>query len=138
MSRPLQSTSSPANNILLKVTVPRRTGRRRKRGTDDPFTDDPGAGAGADAGPGVGNAGCPRPNANDLRQSLEDNLGKYEVETVGMVNRTHVFRGEQLYLFQLLDADELGMPDFVFSTAASPFTNRFRDQILSFDCRSNG
>lgn len=30
-------------------------------------------------------------------------------------------------------ADEPGMPDFVFSTAASPFTNRFRDQILSFD-----
>lgn len=27
----------------------------------------------------------------------------------------------------------LGIPDFVSSTTASPFTNRFRDQILSFD-----
>lgn len=133
MSRPLQSTSSPANNVLLRVTVPRRTGRRRKRGTDEPFTDEPGAGT--DAAPGVDNADSPRPTASDLRQNLEDNVGKYQVETVGMVNRTHVFRGEQLYLFLRLDADELGMPDFVFSTAASPFTNRFRDQILSFDCR---
>lgn len=26
------------------------------------------------------------------------------------------------------------MPDFVWSTSSSEFTNRFRDQILSFDC----
>jgi general transcription factor 3C polypeptide 5 (transcription factor C subunit 1) len=28
------------------------------------------------------------------------------------------------------------MPDFVFSTTASSFTNRFREQILSFDCEA--
>jgi hypothetical protein len=28
----------------------------------------------------------------------------------------------------------LGMPDFVYSTTASSFTNRFREQILPFDC----
>lgn len=30
----------------------------------------------------------------------------------------------------------LGMPDFVFSTAKSEFSNRFREKILSFDCMS--
>jgi general transcription factor 3C polypeptide 5 (transcription factor C subunit 1) len=27
------------------------------------------------------------------------------------------------------------MPDFVYSTTGSAFTNRFREQILSFDCK---
>ncbi|EHA23298.1 hypothetical protein ASPNIDRAFT_131427 [Aspergillus niger ATCC 1015] len=38
MSRPLQSTSLPSNNILLKVTVPKRTGRKRKKGSNEPFS----------------------------------------------------------------------------------------------------
>lgn len=32
-----------------------------------------------------------------------------------------------------MQADGLGIPDFVFSTTASSFTNRFRDQIFPFD-----
>ncbi|KAI9933111.1 tau 95 subunit of transcription factor TFIIIC [Aspergillus wentii] len=106
MSRPLQSTSSHSNNILLKVTVPRRTGRKRKKGSNEPFADD-----------STVPENQPQ-SAKDLLRSLRDNLGRYQVEPVGMVNRTHVFRG---------------MPDFVFSTSGSEFTNRFRDQILSFD-----
>ncbi|KAE8154218.1 RNA polymerase III transcription factor IIIC subunit-domain-containing protein [Aspergillus avenaceus] len=110
MSRPVQSTSSPSNNILLKVTVPKRTGRKRKRGSNEPFTGVPVA----TLSPQL----QPRRSAMDLLRSLSDNVGKYQAEPVGMVNRTHVFRG---------------MPDFVFSTTASSFTNRFRDQILSYD-----
>ena len=88
MARPLQSTSSPSNNILLKVTVPRRTGRKRRKGTDEPFT-------GPDSA--SGDSAPPRRSAEDLRRSLEDNVGRYQVETVGMVNRTHAFRGEFLF-----------------------------------------
>lgn len=92
MSRPLQSTSSQSNNVLLRVTVPRRTGRRRKRGTDEPFTDAPSE-----------DSGYSRRSANDLRRSLEDNVGRYQVEPVGMVNRTHVFRGVYtLYCLELI------------------------------------
>ncbi|KAL2010703.1 hypothetical protein VTN00DRAFT_6510 [Thermoascus crustaceus] len=109
MSRPLQSTSSPSNNILLKVTVPKWTGRKRKRGSDEPFTA---------AYPAAETAGAQRRSAKDLLRSLRDNVGKYQVEAVGRVDRTHVFRG---------------MPDFVFSTTASPFTNKFREHILPFD-----
>lgn len=83
MSRPLRSTSSVANNILLKVTVPKRTGRKRKMGSDVPFSD---AIPVADAIP-------QRRNARELHRSLRDNVGRYQVEPVGMVQRTHVFRG---------------------------------------------
>jgi general transcription factor 3C polypeptide 5 (transcription factor C subunit 1) len=30
------------------------------------------------------------------------------------------------------------MPDFVYSTTASSFTNRFREQILPYDCKKPG
>ncbi|OGM49331.1 RNA polymerase III transcription factor subunit [Aspergillus bombycis] len=110
MSRPIQSTSLPSNNILLKVTVPRRTGRKRKRGSDEPFTGVPVSTLGPEF--------QPRRSARELLRSLRDNAGKYQIEPVGLVNRTHVFRG---------------MPDFVFSSTGSSFANRFREHILPFD-----
>ncbi|KAE8361067.1 RNA polymerase III transcription factor IIIC subunit-domain-containing protein [Aspergillus caelatus] len=110
MSRPVQSTSLPSNNILLKVTVPRRTGRKRKRGSDEPFTGVPVSTLGPEF--------QPRRSAKELMRSLRDNVGRYQIEPVGLVNRTHVFRG---------------MPDFVFSSTGSSFANRFREQILPFD-----
>ncbi|OQD88351.1 hypothetical protein PENANT_c004G02317 [Penicillium antarcticum] len=87
MARPVQSTSSASNNVLLKVTVPKRTGRKRKKGSDGPFTDAPES---------EDTETRPRRSAKDLMRSLR-------------------------------------MPDFVYSTTASSFTNRFRNQILPFD-----
>ncbi|PIG69226.1 RNA polymerase III transcription factor subunit [Aspergillus arachidicola] len=110
MSRPIQSTSLPSNNILLKVTVPRRTGRKRKRGSDEPFTGVPVSTLGSEF--------QPRRSARELLRSLSDNVGRYQIEPVGLVSRTHVFRG---------------MPDFAFSSTGSSFSNRFREQILPFD-----
>jgi hypothetical protein len=85
MSRPAQSISTQSNNILLKVTVPKRTGRKRKRGSDGPFVEDP-------ACVNPGNA-PPRPTAREVLRTLRDNEGKYQVEPVGLIERTHVFRG---------------------------------------------
>ncbi|PYI35918.1 RNA polymerase III transcription factor IIIC subunit [Aspergillus indologenus CBS 114.80] len=109
MSRPMKSISSTANNILVKVTVPKRTGRKRKKGSDEPFTGVPIT---------TGHVEAPRHSAREVLQSLRDNVGRYQFEPVGMIERTHVFRG---------------MPDFVFSTASSAFANKFRDHILPFD-----
>lgn len=81
MSRPMRSTSSGSNNVLLKVTVPKRTGRKRKRGSDDPFTQPTPA------------ESPERPAARDILRSLRDNVGRYHIEPVGLVQRTHVFRG---------------------------------------------
>ena len=123
MCRPLRSTNTVSNNVVLKVTVPKRTGRKRKRGSDEPFTHDV-------------SEPQQRQTAQQLLRSLQDNAGRYQVEPVGMVNRTHVFRGEW---YQYLDLEGtgaltvIGMPDFVYSTAGSAFSNRFREDILSFD-----
>ncbi|KAL1850289.1 tau 95 subunit of transcription factor TFIIIC [Paecilomyces lecythidis] len=105
MARSIQSTSLPSNNIVLKVTVPKWTGRKRKRGSDDPFTMDP-------------TAENERRTAKDRLRSLRDNEGKYHVEAVGMVERTHVFRS---------------MPDYAYSTTRSAFTQKFKEHILPFD-----
>lgn len=98
----------------------------------------------AAAGGGDGGDVAPeRPSAKEILRSLSDNVGKYQVEAVGRVDRTHVFRGESYDSFELnplysnTSLNLSGMPDFVFSTIASPFTNRFREQILSFDCELN-
>ena len=129
MLRPIQSTSTPASNVLLKVTLPKRTGRKRKRGSDEPFTSY------------EGDAASQRRDARDLLRSLRDNVGRYTVEPVGKVERTHVFHGEHGQNIDLAKKKKalllmvlLGIPDFVFSTTGSPFSNRFRDQILPFDC----
>ncbi|KAL1963958.1 hypothetical protein VTN77DRAFT_7633 [Rasamsonia byssochlamydoides] len=105
LSRPLQSTCSPSNNILLRVTVPKWTGRKRKRGSDEPFT-------------GPAEPAAERRDAKTRLRTLRDNVGKYTIEPVGRVERTHVFRG---------------IPDIVFSTVSSPFTQKFREHILPFD-----
>ncbi|KAJ5398504.1 hypothetical protein N7465_008993 [Penicillium sp. CMV-2018d] len=109
MARSVQSTRIQSNNVLLKVTVPKRTGRKRKRGSNQPFADAPDSEASEPP---------PRRTAKDLLRSMSDNPSKYQIEPVGRVERTHVFRG---------------IPDFVYSTTASSFTNRFREQILPFD-----
>ncbi|OJD26837.1 hypothetical protein ACJ73_01772, partial [Blastomyces percursus] len=123
MSRPLSSTCNPANNILLKITVPKRTGRKRKRGSDEPFTDDLNdveeASEPASSVTGRSSATAPSRalNARALLRRLQDNVGKYEVEPIGCVERMHNFRG---------------MPDFVYSTISSPFMTKFRENILPF------
>jgi len=84
MARPIQSISCASNNVLLKVTVPKRTGRKRKRGSNEPFTH---AASEDIEGP------PPQRTSKDLLRSLQDNASKYQIDAVGRVDRTHVFRG---------------------------------------------
>ncbi|KAL3706151.1 tau 95 subunit of transcription factor TFIIIC [Talaromyces marneffei ATCC 18224] len=110
MANTMDSFNRQTNNILLKVTVPKWTGRKRKRGSDEPFTDS--------------HSGTPeeiekeRRSAAFRQRSLMDNAQKYSVEAIGTVIRTHNFRK---------------IPDYVYSTSASPFVRRFRETILSSD-----
>ncbi|KAJ5641954.1 RNA polymerase III transcription factor subunit [Penicillium lividum] len=107
MARPLVSTVNQTNNILLQVTVPKRTGRKRKRGSDEPFT-----GAPQDA------LDSQRRTSKELMRSLRENPSQYNIQPVGKIERTHVFRG---------------MPDFVYSTTSSVFAQKFRDYIVPYD-----
>jgi general transcription factor 3C polypeptide 5 (transcription factor C subunit 1) len=87
MSRTIESSGpATANNVLLKITVPKRTGRKRKRGSQDPYEYDPEA-ASASA------TEVPNLNSKQILRRLRDNVDKYQVEAVGKIERHQVFRG---------------------------------------------
>ncbi|SLM35004.1 Transcription factor IIIC, subunit 5 [Lasallia pustulata] len=113
MCNPILSKNVGTNNILLQVTVPKRTGRKRKRGSLEPYQD------------AVGN----EPKAPDemistaegaqyLLHSTSANVGKYRIRPVGLIEQTHRFRG---------------LPDFVWSTTNSPFMQKMREHIYPLD-----
>jgi general transcription factor 3C polypeptide 5 (transcription factor C subunit 1) len=95
-ARRLLSTPVTTNNLLLKVTIPRRTGRKRKRGTTGPFlTDDElqGTTNGVDQNSASPvNSTCAE--ASDVYRSLQDNASRYKVAFAGVVDETHRFRGK--------------------------------------------
>lgn len=126
MARQIQSISCPSNNVLLKVTVPKRTGRKRKRGSDEPFTE----AIPEDESP-------TRQTSKDLLRSLQDNASKYRIEAVGKVERTHLFRGMDRFILNISRSNLtiLGLPDFMWSSTRSSFTNQFSQHITPYDCK---
>ncbi|OLN86905.1 Transcription factor tau subunit sfc1 [Colletotrichum chlorophyti] len=118
--RPIMSHSATSHNVVLKVTVPKRTGRKRKRGTDGPWegevdmTDVPGSGPSGEQIYSRSRLDNPKV----LRRKLQDNAGDYHVEAVGVIKHTHRFRG---------------MADFHWGLEKSPFISRFMDQVMPGD-----
>lgn len=105
-----------SHNILFKVTVPKRTGRKRKRGTNEPWQGeveqpvqdaDPSATLSSKAG---------LDDAKILRRKLQDNSDRYEAEAVGVIKHTHRYRG---------------MADFNYSMKNNGFMNDFTEKVLS-------
>ncbi|CAD6502891.1 BgTH12-02565 [Blumeria graminis f. sp. triticale] len=117
MCVPILSRNTPTNNILLKITVPKRTGRKRKRGSQEPFS---GVGLNATT-PNLGNetpylrsqGGLDAPI--ELQRKLIDNVGRYSIEVVGEIRQTHRYRC---------------LTDFHFSVANTRFYSQFRDSAL--------
>ncbi|KAF1996461.1 hypothetical protein P154DRAFT_566058 [Amniculicola lignicola CBS 123094] len=94
------------SNLLLKITVPKRTGRRRKRGSNGPFSHD---------GTTEQSSSSYVPTEVVLR-SLNDNADKYSVTAVGIINETNRFRE---------------LPDIQFASADSPLMQNARDKLFS-------
>lgn len=92
LAKRIPSTGVDTRNVLVRVTVPKRTGRKRKRGTDEPFEHHP------EQGQENSNVTAP-----DLLQRLRDNHDNYTIEALGMLRETHRFR--TLADFQLRNAD---------------------------------
>ncbi|ROW02778.1 hypothetical protein VSDG_01884 [Cytospora chrysosperma] len=117
-SRPLMSHYASSHNVLFKITVPKRTGRKRKRGSDEPWQgqiEQPVQ----DASPSAtlhSKAGLDDPKV--LRRKLQDNPDRYEAEAVGVIKHTHRYRG---------------MADFNYSMKNNAFMNDFTDKLLSGD-----
>ncbi|KAI9886982.1 MAG: tau 95 subunit of transcription factor TFIIIC [Watsoniomyces obsoletus] len=101
--KPLEGKAVESNDVLLKITVPRRTGRKRKRGSLGPYE-------GTTTANNVGTSTVPSLARQDdpryLLRSMRDNVTRYKVEAVGMVRKTYRFRD---------------MADFQFSTPENSF-----------------
>lgn len=115
--KPILSHSARTHNVVLKVTVPKRTGRKRKRGLQDWQGDVDVQGASIASEEQV----LSRSRLDDpkvLRRKLEDNIGAYHVEAVGTVKQTHRFRGAA---------------DFHWDMGKSPFAQSYVENVLSGD-----
>ncbi|KAI4087518.1 MAG: hypothetical protein LQ344_006713 [Seirophora lacunosa] len=110
-SKPVASFNTSTSNLLCRVTVPKRTGRKRKRGSDQPWQE-------SSPSPQF-----ERPLLSDpddvqcLVASMQDNADRYRTELVGSIDQTHRFRR---------------LPDFVWSTEKSPFLVKMKENILPF------
>jgi general transcription factor 3C polypeptide 5 (transcription factor C subunit 1) len=107
----LLSTTVTTNNLLLKVTVPKRTGRRRKRGSSGPFVADSNE---HQDGPKQ-NTHVP---ASSIFRRLQDNASKYTVSVAGLIDETHRFRT---------------LPDLQYAATTNKTMTDVRDKILPFN-----
>lgn len=118
--KPIMSHNARSHNVVLKVTVRKRTGRKRKRGTNDPWEGDIEL-PDAETEAVEENEVHSRSRLDDpkiLRRKLEDNVNSYQVEAVGVIKHTHRFRG---------------LADFYWDMTESSFANRYVDQVLPGD-----
>lgn len=94
-------------NVLVRVTLPKRTGRKRKRGSDEPFT-----------GPIQTETHPTSITAPELLQRLRDNEHRFTAMPVAVVRDTHRFRS---------------LPDFQMRNADLPIMRKLRDHAMAPD-----
>lgn len=143
MCAPILSHNARSSNVVLKITVPRRSGRKRKRGSRDPYTfqrpeDDQKTREPAfPSGPDFLRSQSRLDNPTMLQRTLRDNIGMYQIEAVGFIEQTHRYRGMLKYAVKLhLAKAPIGMADFHQSTTSDPFISKFRDSVLQGDCKA--
>jgi general transcription factor 3C polypeptide 5 (transcription factor C subunit 1) len=93
LAKRLLSTPVATNNLLLRVTVPKRTGRKRKRGSSGPFLADAAVEGAPEKSPNP-KGQHPHADAATLFRSLQDNASKYGVSVAGVIDETHRFRSK--------------------------------------------
>lgn len=109
IAKRLVSREVTVQNVLLRVSVPKRTGRKRKRGSDEPFAFQQDSTIPLNGDTQVNND--PQPlNASALVGRLRDNPTNYTIEPVGSIKESHRFRGifiVGLLLWRLLNPWQL-------------------------------
>ncbi|OAA38444.1 Transcription factor IIIC, subunit 5 [Beauveria brongniartii RCEF 3172] len=113
---PIMSHNAASHNVVLKITLPKRTGRKRKRGSSTAWEGDQEICDADQANPVCSIARQDEPKI--LKRKLQDNVGRYKVDAVGVINHTHRYRG---------------FADFYWDMSTSSFTNRYVDQVFSGD-----
>ncbi|CAN8095690.1 unnamed protein product [Discula destructiva] len=118
-SRPIMSHYASSHNVVFKITVPKRTGRKRKRGSNGPWEGEVEESNSRGASSSTTFRSTAKlDEARVVRRKLQDNVGRYTAEAVGIIKHTHRYRG---------------MVDFNYSMKNNDFMNRFTDTILSRD-----
>lgn len=107
LAKKLSSVGIETRNLLVRVTLPKRTGRKRKRGSDDPYQDAPHVERTRES-----------ITAPDLLRRLRDTEGTYQVQAVGVLRETHRFRT---------------LPDFQLRNDDLPIMRKVRENILKPD-----
>ncbi|KAK0795586.1 tau 95 subunit of transcription factor TFIIIC [Friedmanniomyces endolithicus] len=104
LAKKMSSAGVETSNILVRVTLPKWTGRKRKRGSDEPFAF-------------VAPAEQQRTSikAPALLRQLRDNEAIYQVQALGMIRETHRFRSQ---------------PDHQMHGGDLPLYREIRDHVL--------
>lgn len=122
-ARYIISKGTATKNVILKVTTPRWTGRKRKRGSEDAFRyhddqDRPIRYFSEDGTTEVEMPARSKVEAPELLKILRDNKDRYSVAPLGRVTELHRFRG---------------LPDFQYATTTDPLMMKVRNTIQTFD-----
>jgi general transcription factor 3C polypeptide 5 (transcription factor C subunit 1) len=119
MAKTLDSKKVDVKQLLLKVTVPRRTGRRRKRGSNEPFVADDSQANNNYNGHAL--RGMPQSEAKAMLRAMRDNKSDYSVEVAGKIDEAHRFRNT---------------PDFQYATSGNSLMQNLRESIFTTDLAS--
>jgi general transcription factor 3C polypeptide 5 (transcription factor C subunit 1) len=122
-AKKLSSTATQTQNVLIKVTVPKRTGRKRKRGSDEPFSES------ADISTYGKDVTAP-----ELLQRLRDNEDSYSLQAVGIIQDTHRF--SDLPDFQV-SADDVPVMRELRAHAMEPDYDKLKAFNISFNPEIN-
>lgn len=101
LAKRLLATPVPTNNLLLKVSAPKRTGRKRKRGSSGPFLPEDHVEGAPEKLEGA-NPKNSHVDAATIFRCLQDNASKYTVSVAGLVDETHRFRSKTLPAFVVI------------------------------------
>ena len=102
-ARTIVANKKQANNVLLRIAVPKRTGRKRKRGSNDPWDEDL-------------TVTSPKKDASYLVHSMHDNPDSYTVKALAGISSMHLWRN---------------MPDLVYSTSQNTLLQDVKSKIMS-------
>ncbi|MCJ1443343.1 MAG: tau 95 subunit of transcription factor TFIIIC [Stictis urceolatum] len=110
MTVPITSANVATDNLLLEISVPKLTGRKRKRGSDGPFQEYP----------SEQNETSPDEGPRNLLKRLSKSSDQVDIRTIGPIAHTHRFRS---------------MPDFAYSTSKQKYMEQIHRTLLPLNCK---
>lgn len=128
LAKRLLGTPVATANVLLKVTVPKRTGRKRKKGSLGPFVAD----RDGEANPAPSKS--PYVKADTIFQCIRDNPTKYTATPVGVIDESHRFRSTSTSANHLFTADISALPDLQVASFRNKTMDEIKDNLMDLRC----